>query len=200
MKDQQLALHGLAIKKHGDAAEVAAVTGLDADRVQGMLDEAVATGRVVKAGVKYMLTPIAQVALKTGYSRDFASQRSNPEMSKAYDDFEKINEQLKQLITDWQTMVVGGAKVPNDHSNADYDDKIIDRLGKLHERAEPIFDRLAAPLPRLGVYKELLQSALEKAEDGEIAWVSDARCMSYHTVWFELHEDLIRILGRQRVE
>jgi hypothetical protein len=24
--------------------------------------------------------------------------------------------------------------------------------------------------------------------------------MSYHTVWFELHEDLLRILGRERVE
>lgn len=200
MKDQQLALHGLAIKKHGDAAEIAAVTGLDAARVQAFLDEAVGSGRAVKAGAKYMLTPIAQVALKTGYSRDFADQRASAEMGKAYDDFEKVNEQLKQLITDWQTMDVGGSKVPNDHSSSDYDNRIIDRLGALHERSEPIFDRLARSLPRLGVYKSLLQSALEKAEDGDIAWVSDARCMSYHTVWFELHEDLIRILGRQRVE
>jgi hypothetical protein len=200
MKDQQLALHGLAIKKHGDAADVAAVTGLDPARVQAFLDEAVGTGRVVKAGSKYMLTPIAQVALKTGYSRDFAAARGDEGMGRAYDDFERINEQVKQLITDWQTLTVGGSKVPNDHSNSDYDDKIIDKLGALHERAEPMLDRLARPLPRLGVYKRLLQSALEKAEDGDIAWVSDARCMSYHTVWFELHEDLIRILGRQRVE
>ena len=200
MKDQQLALHGLAIKKHGDAAEVAAVTGLDVNRVQGFLDEAVGTGRVVKAGAKYMLTPIAQVALKTGYSRDFSAERADAAMAKAYEDFEKINEQLKQLITDWQTLDVGGAKVPNDHSNADYDARIIDKLGALHERAEPMLDRLAAPLPRLGVYRTLLQAALEKAEDGDIAWVSDARCMSYHTAWFELHEDLIRVLGKQRVE
>jgi hypothetical protein len=200
MKDQQLALHGLAIKKHGDAHEVAAITGLDAARVQSLLDEAVTSGRVVKAGAKYMLTPIAQVALKTSYSREFAAERANPDMGKAYDDFEKINEHLKQLITDWQTLDVGGAKVPNDHSNKDYDNKIIDKLGSLHERAEPMLDRLAKPAPRLSVYKQLLQTALEKAEDGDIAWVSDARCMSYHTVWFELHEDLIRILGRQRVE
>jgi hypothetical protein len=200
MKDQQLALHGLAIKKHGDAAEVAAITGLDASRVQRFLDEAAAAGRVVKAGAKYMLTPIAQVALKSGYSRDFAAERGNAAMGKAYDDFEKVNEQLKQLITDWQTLDVGGSKVPNDHSNSDHDARIIDKLGALHERAEPMLDRLAAGLPRLAVYKTLLQTALERAEDGEIAWVSDARCLSYHTVWFELHEDLIRILGRQRVE
>lgn len=200
MKDQQLALHGLAIKKHGDAADVAAITGLGEARVQAILEEAVSTGRVAKAGAKYMLTPIAQVALKSGYSRDFAAERGNPAMARAYDDFERINEHLKQLITDWQTLDVGGARVPNDHSNADYDTKIIDKLGALHERAEPMLDRLAVPLPRLGVYRTLLQAALERAEDGEIAWVSDARCLSYHTVWFELHEDLIRILGRQRVE
>ncbi len=42
--------------------------------------------------------------------------------------------------------------------------------------------------------------ALERAEGGAIEWVSDARILSYHTVWFELHEDLLRILGRQRSE
>ena len=41
---------------------------------------------------------------------------------------------------------------------------------------------------------------LEKAEDGKVEWVSDARIESYHTVWFELHEDLLRLLGRQREE
>lgn len=200
MKDQQLALHGLAIKKHGDAAEVAAITALDPGRVQTFLDEAVAANRAVKAGAKYMLTPLAQVALKSSYSKEFAAERSNEALGRAYDEFEKINEHLKQLITDWQTLDVGGTKVPNDHSNKDHDSKIIDRLGSLHERAEPMLDRLSAGLARLGVYKTLLQAALERAEDGEISWVSDARSMSYHTVWFELHEDLIRVLGRQRVE
>lgn len=200
MKDPQLALHGLAIKKHGDAAEVAAITGLDPARVQALLEDAVAAGRVVKAGAKYMLSPVAQVALRTAYSRDCAAERANPAMAQAYDDFEKINEHLKQLITDWQTLPVGGTRIPNDHSDDEYDAKIIDRLGALHDRAVPMLDRLAAGLPRLKVYKDHLEAALERAEDGEIAWVSDARTASYHTVWFELHEDLIRILGRQRIE
>src|SRR5690606_27104297 len=157
-------------------------------------------GRVTKAGDRYMLQPVAQVALKTGYARDFAAQRADAAMQAAYDDFETVNEQLKQLITEWQTLTIAGNKVPNDHSDPAYDDRIIDRLGQLHERAEPILDRFAAGLPRLAVYKSLLTEALEKAEDGDVAWVSDARCMSYHTVWFELHEDLIRILARTRAE
>jgi len=200
MKDGTLALHGLAIKKHGSAAEVARITGLAEAVAQMALDEAVKAGRAVKTGDRYMLLPAAQVALKTGYSREFAAQRADAAMQATYDDFEKINEELKQLITDWQTMTVGGQKLPNDHSDREHDEKVIDRLGDLHERAEPVLDRFAAGLPRLAVYKELLTEALEKAEDGDIVWVSDAKCMSYHTVWFELHEDLIRVLNRTRVE
>ena len=37
-------------------------------------------------------------------------------------------------------------------------------------------------------------NAGEKAEKGAVAWVSDAKIESYHTVWFELHEDLLRLM------
>ena len=200
MKEPQLALHGLAIKKHATAPEVAAITGLSAEAVAKHLDAAADTGRAMKSGEKYMLQPTAQIALKSAYSRDFSTERANADMQAAYDAFERVNEQLKSLITEWQTLTVGGQSMPNDHSDSAYDQKIIDRLGDLHERAEPVLDALAAGLSRLGVWKELLLSALERAEDGEIEWVSDAKCMSYHTAWFEMHEDLIRVLGRERLE
>ena len=45
-----------------------------------------------------------------------------------------------------------------------------------------------------------LGAALEKAEDGAIEWVSDAKIESYHTLWFELHEDLLRLMRREREE
>jgi hypothetical protein len=114
--------------------------------------------------------------------------------------FERINVDLKQLITDWQTLELGGKRVPNDHSDADYDQRIIDRLGDLHERFEPIIKGLVAGAARLAVYQEKLTAALDAAEDGDVAAVSDARTDSYHTVWFELHEDLLRLTGRQREE
>jgi hypothetical protein len=200
MSDMHLALHGLAIKKHAMPKDIAEIVGMDAERVASLLKEAESRGRVARTGGKFMLTAPAQVALRSEYSRVYADQRSSAAMNAAYDDFEKINVLVKHLITDWQTMDVGGEKLPNDHSNKDRDEKIIDRLGDLHERSEPILKRMAAGLPRLGIYMEMLTAALEKAEDGAIEWVSDARIASYHTVWFELHEDLLRALGRERVE
>ena len=50
------------------------------------------------------------------------------------------------------------------------------------------------------IYRDKLTKALEKAEDGAIDWVSDARIENYHTLWFELDEDLLCMVGRDRDE
>ena len=198
--DLHLVMHGVAIKKHGTAAAVAEVIGKPADIVESILAEAAEKDRVINADGKYMLSPAGQMILAGEYSRFCGELCNNQAFVDAYERFEIINNELKQLITDWQTMEVGGKRVANDHSDADYDEKIIDRLGSLHEKFEPILDQLVSGENRLGFYKNALNTALEKAEDGEIDWVSAANLASYHTVWFEMHEDLLRLLGQERSE
>ena len=193
-------MHGVAIRKHGDAQSIAGLSGLPVAKVQGVLVGAVAGGRIAEVDGKYMLTPAGQMILGGEYSRFNAGLRANADFVAAYQRFEVINKDLKQLITDWQTLEVGGQRVANDHSNKDYDEGVIGRLGLLHERFEPILKKLCAGEARLGVYRDKFGAALERAEDGELAWVSDAKLDSYHTVWFELHEDLLRILGHKREE
>jgi hypothetical protein len=198
--DMHLVLHGLAIKKHADAAAVAKLIGLSVERVSAALADAVKRGRVAESQGRYLLAPMARMALDGEYSKYYDGLRRNADFLAAYEGFEKINVDLKQLITDWQTLEVAGQRVPNDHSNKAHDERVIDRLGKLHERADKLFAKLAGGLPRLQIYRDHLLAALEKAEDGAIDWVSDARIDSYHTVWFELHEELLRLMGRVRVE
>lgn len=200
MSPSHLVLHGLAIKKHADAGDIAGLIGLTADDTARRLDDAVASGRAVQVNGKYLLTPLARIALESDYSRHYADLRGNADFFAAYEAFERINVQLKALITDWQTIDVGGQRVANDHSDSAHDAKVIDRLGELHERADAILGKLASGLPRLDYYRRNLLAALEKAEDGAIEWVSDAKIESYHTLWFELHEDLLRIVGRERAE
>jgi len=101
-------------------------------------------------------------------------------------------------MTRWQTVTVGGEAVPNDHTDADYDARIMDELGKLDEEAGPVLDVLAGLVPRLAVHRRRLTEALDRASAGETDFVSGVRVASYHTVWFELHEDLLRLLGRTR--
>ena len=200
MNDRDLVFHATAIKRHAPPAAIAALAGVTEATARAELDTAVAAGRAFEAKGAYALTPLAGVALHARYARHFAGLRADAVFVGAYEGFERINVTLKQIITDWQTLDVGGAKIANDHRDKAHDAAVIDRLGGLHEQAEPILTRLSAKLPRLRYYADKLLAALEASEDGDHEWVSDIRRDSYHTVWFELHEELLRIMGREREE
>jgi hypothetical protein len=192
--------HALAIKKQASAAACARLAGISTEESAAVLRAAAATGRAVERDGSYMLTPLARIALESDYSRSFDTLRGDAAFISAYERFERINIELKTLITEWQTIDSGGTRLPNDHTDRDYDLAIIDRLGELHERADQILQTLQKALPRFRYYQDNLQHALEQAEQGAVEWVSGPRIESYHTLWFELHEDLLRILGRRRSE
>ena len=200
MNEAHLVMHGLAIKKHATPEAVAGILGMEVETVRTTLAQLVEGKRVIEAQGKYVLAPAARMALDSDYSRLYEEARGDSSFRDGYNEFERLNTTLKQLITEWQTIEVRGQRVPNDHRDKDRDDKIIDRLGELHERAEAALEKLARVLPRFSIYRDKLAAALEKAEDGDIAWVSDAKIESYHTLWFELHEDLLRLMRREREE
>ncbi|GAC1310367.1 MAG: hypothetical protein NVSMB16_06960 [Acidimicrobiales bacterium] len=59
---------------------------------------------------------------------------------------------------------------------------------------------IAQALDRFRAYGQRLADALARVEAGDTEWFTGAMVESYHTVWFELHEDLLRMLGREREE
>jgi hypothetical protein len=193
-----LAVHGVAVKKAGAAGAVADLLGRDADEVAAALDAAAAQGRLLAARGTYMVTPDGRAWLDEQYPIVFASFRADPEATAAYERFERVNRELLTLFTDWQMIQAGGERIANDHTDADYDARIIDRLGELHERSERPLARFAALDERLGQYPRRLEIAYDRVLAGASEYVSGARVDSYHTIWFELHEDLLRMLGRER--
>jgi hypothetical protein len=195
-----LALHGLAVRRAGNAATVAEVLGEDPGRVESALEAGVEAGRAVEGRGMFMATPVGRDWLSEQYPERFGAFRSAPGATEAYERFERINRELLRLFTDWQMMPAGNETVPNDHSDPDYDHRIIDRLGELHDRAHRPLEQLADLEPRLGQYPRRLETAYDRILAGEHDLVSGATVDSYHTVWFELHEDLLRMLGREREE
>ena len=193
-------MHAVAIKRNGGADSISSISGLDLKSVTKTLNDGVSLGRLVKIDDTFLLSPAGRMILDSEYSRFCDEIRSQSQFLDAYEKFEIINKELKQLITDWQTIKVGDQIIPNDHSDSEYDEKIIDKLGIIHEKFEPVLDIMVKSVGRFANYSEKLINALEKSEDGELEWVSDAQMDSYHTVWFELHEDLLRLLGRTREE
>ncbi len=193
-----LIMHATAIKRNGKIDEISSIAGLAKETTVEIMEKVVSSGRLVQIHDTYMLSPAGRMILDSEYSRFCYEIRADEEFVNSYSEFETINRNLKQLITEWQTVEVGGQVIPNDHSDSIYDEGIVDRLGTIHEQFEPILNRMIHRLERFKHYQSKLINALEKAEDGDIDWVSDARIESYHTVWFELHEDLLRLLGQTR--
>lgn len=117
----------------------------------------------------------------------------------AYDDFRAVNADFKRLVTDWQ-LKGGPDGVPNTHDDADYDAAVLARLDDVHARTMPIIAAVATHLPRLSAYATKLTAALDKVRAGETTWLTRPLIDSYHTVWFELHEELIVAVGLTREE
>jgi hypothetical protein len=195
-----LALHGLAVRKAGSAATVADLLGREQGEVAQALDAAAGEGLAIAANGRFMVTPVGRAWLEEQYPIAFAELRADAEAAAAYQRFERINRELLALFTDWQMMPAGGERIPNDHSNADYDHGVIDRIGVQHDRAKRPLGAFADLVSRLERYSHRLDTAYDNVLAGDVDFVTGARVDSFHTVWFELHEDLLRMLGREREE
>ncbi|MEM6105743.1 MarR family transcriptional regulator [Mycobacterium sp. 050272] len=115
----------------------------------------------------------------------------------AYDDFRSVNADFKALVTDWQ-LKGGPAGKPNAHDDAEYDAAVLARLDGIHARVLVIIEAVAAQVPRLTAYSVKLVAALDKVKAGDNTWLTRPLIDSYHTVWFEWHEELIGAAGLTR--
>lgn len=159
-----------------------AVRALLAD---GMLDEAKGRVKLTDAGKAELERLLAEEQAATDQRR----------LSGLYEEFTSVNAELKQIITDWQ--LVDGEQ-PNDHSDPTYDGKVVASLLGLHERFTSLLDRIVAVAPRLSPYPGRFAAAAERVRDGDHSWVAGPLKDSYHTLWFELHEELIGLAGLSR--
>jgi hypothetical protein len=77
---------------------------------------------------------------------------------------------------------------------------VIDRLFRLHAEFLVVLDDLERALARLGGYRRRFENAIRRIGDGDHEYVTRPDREAYHTLWFELHEELLQLLGRTRKE
>lgn len=198
----QLTMHTLTLRQRASAEQLAEITGQPVDEVGANLEKAVADGAVlVTRSGDHVVTPAGRTLLDEAYPTAFADLRGDAAVVEAMDAFESgVNPQMLALTTDWQTKEVGGERVPNDHADAEYDARIVDRLGRVHERTEKVLRPLAVADPLVDRFLDRVGAALTRAEGGATEYVSGMRVDSVHTVWFQMHEHLLRLTGRERSE
>ena len=114
-----------------------------------------------------------------------------------YEEFLVHNASLLEVCTAWQVRDLT-TNVLNDHLDADYDDAVRDRLGGLHEAVVPICRDVSGRLPRFEFYEPRFEHALTKVRQGLNEWFARPIIDSYHTVWMEMHEDLLATLSLER--
>jgi pyruvate,orthophosphate dikinase len=131
----------------------------------------------------------------------YAEERAGCEqhMADVLDGFHAPNTVFKEVVTAWQLRKVDGADVPNDHSDVEHDSAVLRRLrDDVHCAIVPVVNNASTALPRLSLYGERFEEAIARIDAGDHQYIAHPLVDSYHTIWFELHEDLIRLAGRDR--
>ncbi|GAY11940.1 hypothetical protein [Pseudonocardia sp. N23] len=193
-------LNVVALKKMATQQVVAAASGVGEADVGPVLARLAEQGLVVMAAGSAFPTDSAEPALADAAARLYVAVRADPGIGELVGRFELVNSQFLTTMSAWQQIDVGGRKVANDHSDSEYDDKIIGRLDKLVARLGPLLDALAGHDARFGTYPARFTAAATAVDQGRHEFVSSPTLDSVHNIWFEFHEDLLRTLGRARTE
>lgn len=188
-------LQAVRLKGRPTTTDVAAATGVSEADVSGTLTALVSAGACKEMNGRYMLTPDGRERLNALLAEE-RSTVDQDALRTTYEEFDAHNSELKRVVTDWQ-MRDGQ---PNDHSDATYDAGVVAQLAALHQGFAPLVDRMVGAAPRLAPYPERFADAIANVQAGDHSFIARPITDSYHTVWFELHEDLIGLLGLSRQE
>jgi DNA-binding MarR family transcriptional regulator len=187
-------LQAIRLKGRVSEADLAATVDEDPADVAATVAGLTAAGLLVE-GKTLRISPEGRERLKAL----LAEERSGVDqaaLAKSYDEFRTVNNTFKALMSDWQ--IKDGE--PNAHDDPAYDAAVLGRLDDVHQQVSPVVAAVTALLPRLGAYGKKLDSALAKVKAGDTTWLARPIIDSYHTVWFELHEELIVASGLTREE
>lgn len=156
-------------------------------------DALVAAGLADAPRMGLRLTPSGRAAADAAWQAERLNIDAHA-IERVHAAFVAKNAEFKALVADWQLR--DGQH--NDHRDARYDSDIVVRLSAVDTALEPVLATAAGLVPRLSRYRPAFAEALAQLQAGEARWMAAPIIESYHTLWFELHEELIRLTGRTR--
>jgi pyruvate, orthophosphate dikinase len=187
----------LRIKGFGKGEAIAEAVGTSIEEVQALLAELVARQWVEETKVGYRLSPSGRSEADKAFGLERAGLDQRV-FAQLYEEFSPINDAFKQLVTRWQMRTVGDRQVRNDHADAAYDKSVLEGFDPIHRDICNLIGTIATSAPRLGGYRQRLDLALGRIRSGDLRYIAAPDRDSYHTVWFELHQDLIGLAGTTR--
>jgi hypothetical protein len=193
-------LNTIALKKMATAQHIADATGVGEGDVASTLATLRELGLIATIGEQSLPMDDAVPALVATSNERYAALRTDPAVLDMATKFEVVNGHFLTAISSWQQIDVGGRKITNDHSDSEYDSKVLGRIDKLVSRLVQLIGVLSERDARFERYAVRFTRAADLAAGGDLAFVSSPTVESVHNIWFEFHEDLLRTLGRERTE
>ena len=127
-------------------------------------------------------------------SAQIANERATVDLVRletAWDEFQPLNTRFKGLITGAQLSSSIDAEAPGWPA-------LVESISGLHCAFTPVVLDIGAAAPRLACYTSRFETAHAAITAGDASMVASPVKDSYHTVWFELHEELFALTGRDR--
>jgi pyruvate,orthophosphate dikinase len=115
-------------------------------------------------------------------------------MEGCYTAFMGLNSRFKRLVNEWQ---VGGTA---GDQTAQQTGAMLGALNEIHTGLAAVLGPANGQLARLTSYGPRFDAALAQLRAGDLSMMASPLKDSYHTVWFEYHEELIALCGRNRLE
>ncbi len=194
-------LHVLRLVGAADIDRLSAASGLPVAAVERGLARPSADGlaRIRGAGREaWVLTDAGRRVVEERLADELDRLGTAAEVRRLYVEFQALNRRVLDLCSEWQLREVDGELVVNDHRDSVHDRWVLTRLQATHREARPVLQALASAAPWFGGYLARLDSALDEVIGGQHQWLDSPAIDSYHSVWFELHEDLLASLGIDR--
>lgn len=119
-------------------------------------------------------------------------QRADLVAGQVLEAFEGVDRRAKEVLS--ATQLALGEGRPDGAGAAVADLQAISR------RAGEVLAPLAGEVPRVRSYPARLARATGRLADGDVRYLAHPLLDSFHTVWFEMHEDMIRLAGRTRAD
>jgi pyruvate,orthophosphate dikinase len=187
-------VRALAIKGAATVEQLVESIGTEMAQLEPLIEQLAASAFVETASGQLRLTAAGKLEAADLFAADRAALGRCEER---LEEFHAFDGRMKEVVTAWQVRDVAGEQVLNDHADATYDAAVLDDLGRLHEDTAAWLASVSS-IRRFVVYRARLERALGLCRGGDQRFVASPRVDSYHSVWFELHEDLIRLAGKKR--
>jgi hypothetical protein len=195
-----MVVNPIVLKKMTTIDAVSKATALSAAEVESLAEELANAGAVARRDNHVLSTEAGPTQVPEYHAVHYGDLGTDQTIERWADRFNAINHRFLETVSAWQPVPAqGGHRSKRSHRcrlrcPCSRTDRRPDRTHiSAHRRAL----RPCSPTDRI---QGALEAAMDRVTKEETDYMSSPMVDSVRNIWFEFHEDVLMLLGKQRVE